>query len=99
MPHQLHLLDTVYTVMMYVYIHFNIYTVHNSRSLAHSTIDVKGVAVLWTLISTLTEELYHFFWLPTKHQLSTTHYSYSAEHLEDAHKEILYFIQSGRKKA
>lgn len=51
------------------------------RITAGSTIDVKGVAVLWTLISTLAEEVHHLLWLPTEHQLSTTHYSYPAEHL------------------
>lgn len=35
--------------------------------LSYCTIDVKGVAVLWTLISTLAEEIHHLFCLSTKY--------------------------------
>lgn len=59
------------------------------------TVDVKGVAVLGTLISTLTEEAHHLLWLPTEHQLSSAHYSNPAEHLNTAnmHHVILCLLK------
>lgn len=55
------------------------------------TIDVKRVAVFWTLVSTLAEEVNHLLWLPTEHQLSTTHYGNPAEHLRHKNKPH-YFV-------
>lgn len=51
------------------------------------TVDVEGVAVLRTLVSTLAEEGHHLLRLPAEHQLPTAHDGDSAEHLKRAPME------------
>lgn len=45
------------------------------------TVNIKGVTVLRTLVSTAAEEIDHLSRLSTEHQFASTHDCYSAEDL------------------
>jgi hypothetical protein len=51
----------------------------------YCTIDIKRVAVFWTVVATCAEKVHHLSRLATEHQLAFTHYGYSTEDLGNTH--------------